>query len=215
MDKNKAISGYEKIFDDGYRAGRASVVLPHPCDGPLYADWTYGQYADKIDDELNEVCDALADFESGKGTLDDLSGELTDVIIVCTSFLNALGIDCEARQELMRRKNESNSKRDNGMRFSDGIHPELVKFSANIFAGIPKVPERKPDKISHPAYYNHGIECIDYIQSHDFDFCLGNAIKYITRAGYKTDDPREDLRKAIQYLEFELERIEKEGGKNA
>ena len=36
MDKNKAISGYEKIFDDGYRAGRASVVLPHPCDGELY-----------------------------------------------------------------------------------------------------------------------------------------------------------------------------------
>lgn len=192
------------------------MVLPHPCDGPLYADCNYSQYADKIDEELNEVCRALADFESGKGTLDDLGGELTDVIIVCTSFLNALGIDCEARQELMRRKNESNRKRDNGMRFSDGIHPQLVKFSADIFAGIPKepnkVPERKPDKISHPAYYNHGIECIDYIQSHDFGFCLGNAIKYITRAGYKTDDPREDLKKAIRYLEFEIEDIEKKEG---
>lgn len=201
MDKNKAISGYEKIFDDGYRAGRASVVLPHPCDGPLYADCNYSQYADKIDEELNEVCRALADFESGKGTLDDLGGELTDVIIVSTSFLNALGFDLAARQELMRQKNQSNSERDDGMRF----------------AQPPKAPAKakKKDKINHPDYYNHGIECIDYIQSHDFDFCLGNAIKYITRAGYKTDDPREDLRKAIQYLEFELERIEKEGGKNA
>lgn len=39
MEKNKAMSGYERIFEDGYKAGRASVVLPHPCDGELYKDW--------------------------------------------------------------------------------------------------------------------------------------------------------------------------------
>jgi hypothetical protein len=38
------------------------------------------------------------------------------------------------------------------------------------------------------------------------NFNLGNAIKYIWRLDLKTEDPCEDIRKAIQYLEFELER---------
>ena len=38
------------------------------------------------------------------------------------------------------------------------------------------------------------------------NFNLGNAIKYIWRLELKTEDPCEDIRKAIQYLEFELER---------
>lgn len=52
MDKNKAISGYEKIFDDGYKAGRASVVLPHPCDGDLPGG---GQAIDVITDMLDDT----------------------------------------------------------------------------------------------------------------------------------------------------------------
>ena len=59
-------------------------------------------------------------------------------------------------------------------------------------------------KIDHPDYYNQGIEAIDYIDSHGFDFCLGSAIKYITRAGLKTEDPTEDLEKAIWFLQHKL-----------
>ena len=59
-------------------------------------------------------------------------------------------------------------------------------------------------KIDHPDYYNQGIEAIDYIDSHNFDFCLGSAIKYITRAGLKTTDPTEDLEKAIWFLQHKL-----------
>lgn len=62
-------------------------------------------------------------------------------------------------------------------------------------------------KIDHPDYYNQGIEAIDYIDSHKFDFCLGSAIKYITRAGLKTDDPTEDLEKAIWYLQHKLSKL--------
>ena len=40
MKKDDIMSGYEKIFEDGYKAGRASVVLPHPSDGKLYKDRT-------------------------------------------------------------------------------------------------------------------------------------------------------------------------------
>lgn len=60
--------------------------------------------------------------------------------------------------------------------------------------------------IDHPPHYNahpSGVECIDIAKFHCF--CLGNAIKYIWRAGLKTDNPVEDLRKAIWYLNKKVE----------
>ena len=63
--------------------------------------------------------------------------------------------------------------------------------------------------VAHPKHYtNHpsGIECIE-ITKH-MNFCLGNAIKYIWRAGLK-NDAIEDLEKAKKYIEFEIERIKK------
>ena len=60
--------------------------------------------------------------------------------------------------------------------------------------------------ISRPKapHYQHGnIEPIDFINSHNMNFNLGNAIKYITRADHK-GTKIEDIKKAIDYLEFEL-----------
>lgn len=61
------------------------------------------------------------------------------------------------------------------------------------------------DKVDHPSYYNQGnIEVIDYIEDQGFisGFCLGNAIKYISRAGKKDIDTEiEDLSKARWYLD--------------
>jgi hypothetical protein len=61
------------------------------------------------------------------------------------------------------------------------------------------------DPISPGHYQKHpsGIECIQVTRH--MNFCLGNAIKYIWRA-----DPKEttDLRKAVQYLEWEIEQRE-------
>ena len=62
--------------------------------------------------------------------------------------------------------------------------------------------------IENPSHYTShpsGIECIT-ITKH-FNFCLGNAIKYIWRAGLK-DDAIEDLRKAIWCLDREIKRME-------
>ena len=50
------------------------------------------------------------------------------------------------------------------------------------------------------------IEPIDYINSHNFNFNIGNCIKYCSRAGLK-GDAIEDLQKAIHYLQFEIERL--------
>lgn len=63
------------------------------------------------------------------------------------------------------------------------------------------------DPVNHPGHYVKvpGVECIDVSQH--FNFCKGNALKYIWRSGLK-DDEVQDLRKAIFYLEKEIERIE-------
>jgi len=58
---------------------------------------------------------------------------------------------------------------------------------------------------SGPTYYRRGsIQVWDFIRDQGLNFHLGNAIKYICRAGYK-DDRKADLRKAIHYLQNELE----------
>lgn len=121
MDKNKAISGYEKIFDDGYKAGRASVVLPHPCDGELYKDWTAADYFAKIAEEHLEVIDAYKEIEKNGGDSQHFLRECTDLIIATTGLMNYLGCDEKMRQEYMKEVNESNAKRDGGKRFKK--HP--------------------------------------------------------------------------------------------
>jgi hypothetical protein len=56
-----------------------------------------------------------------------------------------------------------------------------------------------------PDYYRRGnIQVWDFIRDQGLNFHLGNAIKYICRAGYK-EDQISDLRKAIHYLQNELE----------
>ena len=55
-----------------------------------------------------------------------------------------------------------------------------------------------------PSYYQRGtINVWDFIRQQGLNFHLGNAIKYICRAGYK-DSKIQDLEKAIHYLENEL-----------
>jgi hypothetical protein len=56
-----------------------------------------------------------------------------------------------------------------------------------------------------PDYYRRGsIQVWDFIRDQGLNFHLGNAIKYVCRAGYK-ESKVEDLKKAIHYLENELE----------
>ena len=62
------------------------------------------------------------------------------------------------------------------------------------------------DAVTNPAHYTahpSGIECIQ-ITEH-MNFCLGNAVKYIWRAGLK-GDAIEDLEKAMWYLDREVQR---------
>lgn len=63
--------------------------------------------------------------------------------------------------------------------------------------------------VNHPNHYNQGmIEVIDAIEDWKLGFNLGNAVKYIARAGIKTSEQIEDLHKARWYLNREISRLD-------
>ena len=69
------------------------------------------------------------------------------------------------------------------------------------------------DSVNHPSHYTDGkIEVIDFIEDKKLGYHLGNAVKYISRAGKKDPTKKvEDLRKAAWYINREIERLLKEG----
>ena len=66
------------------------------------------------------------------------------------------------------------------------------------------------DLVNHPTHYNShpsGVEAIEITQH--MNFCKGNAMKYLWRAGIKDSQKEiEDLRKAICYIEKEILRLQ-------
>lgn len=66
------------------------------------------------------------------------------------------------------------------------------------------------EEVHHPAHYQlpGGGEVLDLVE--DMPFCLGNAIKYLLRAGKKPGVSAEtDLKKAVVYLEREIKRLQR------
>ena len=62
----------------------------------------------------------------------------------------------------------------------------------------------------NPSHYRDGkIEVIDIIEDKGFGYNLGNVIKYVSRAGKKSDKIVEDLEKAKWYLEREIKKLKK------
>ena len=65
------------------------------------------------------------------------------------------------------------------------------------------------DAVEHPSHYTSdpsGVECIAITRHRNFN--VGNAFKYLWRAGLKDDAKQvEDLRKAIWYINDEIERL--------
>lgn len=65
------------------------------------------------------------------------------------------------------------------------------------------------DKVNHPDHYQSvdpTYETINVIEAWGLDFCLGNAIKYISRAGKKGDEI-EDLEKAAWYINRKIAKL--------
>lgn len=73
------------------------------------------------------------------------------------------------------------------------------------------------DRVNHPDYYQDpsGVECIDIIRYRDFN--IGSAIKYLWRAGLKSEEGMdisdkaiEDLQKSIFYINDEINLIKEQ-----
>lgn len=73
-------------------------------------------------------------------------------------------------------------------------------------------PPPTPDVIHHPPHYKSGgLEAIDVIRAFELwrNYYRANVLKYILRAGRKGSE-LEDLRKARVYLDWDIERLEKQ-----
>lgn len=69
------------------------------------------------------------------------------------------------------------------------------------------------EMVNHPNHYQFGdnnvYESIKVIEAWNLGFCLGNAVKYISRAGKKDPNKEiEDLKKAMFYLDREIKKLE-------
>ena len=66
------------------------------------------------------------------------------------------------------------------------------------------------DVVNHPDHYTDGgIETIDFIEAKKLPYHLGNAVKYISRAGKKDPEKTvEDLKKAVWYINRYISKLE-------
>ncbi|MES9589984.1 DUF3310 domain-containing protein [Streptomyces sp. NPDC094045] len=116
---------------------------------------------------------------------------------------------CFAPEELARTPEQNPGRRmlDETQGLSFGVDAlEAHKVMKQAVSSTSKVVVRH-DSVERPGHYTShpsGIECIE-ITKH-MNFALGNAVKYIWRAGLK-DDAIQDLEKARQYIDIEIKRL--------
>lgn len=94
-----------------------------------------------------------------------------------------------------------------GMKSNEEMFVEYFSMAQEI--------NQKMDMVNHPKHYTSdpsGVECIDITRHRNFN--IGNAIKYLWRAGLKDDGSKdirekhvEDLRKAVFYINDEIKRL--------
>lgn len=97
-------------------------------------------------------------------------------------------------------------------RFNNATTPEQADANRETFGDMLNraLEQERHVAVNTPPHYRahaSGVECIQ-ITEH-MNFCLGNAVKYIWRAGLKADDPIQDLEKAIWYIKREISRLDK------
>lgn len=96
------------------------------------------------------------------------------------------------------------------MAFSDSARIAQKAFSE--LENKKTKPADGQSAVEHPKHYNFGkIEVIDAIEDWDLGFSLGNAVKYIARAGKKSKEKEvEDLEKAVWYIQRYINNLKKE-----
>lgn len=95
-------------------------------------------------------------------------------------------------------------------------HTQQEELPTNHFEDVDAFIESnvEQDNVNHPSHYcGHpsGIECIEITRHHDF--AIGNAIKYLWRAGLKdSDNEIQDLEKSVWYIQDKIKQLKKVNG---
>lgn len=92
------------------------------------------------------------------------------------------------------------------------ICSRCTSCTAGIMCQCVKSKKKEKSNVDHPGHYmkDSGFEVIDVIDAWKLDFELGNAVKYIGRAGKKNPDMVvEDLQKAIWYINRKINTLKK------
>ena len=85
----------------------------------------------------------------------------------------------------------------------------LEEYTKKVNALLDEPIVEVTDPVNSPSHYTAGgIETIDFIEAKQLNYHLGNCVKYLSRAGLKTEDTLEDLKKAAWYLNREIENLE-------
>lgn len=93
------------------------------------------------------------------------------------------------------------------------ITDKVERNIESIYEELNKITKSK-HRVNHPSYYKDpsGVECITVARYRDFN--IGNALKYLWRAGLKKeegisdiDKQIEDLNKAIFYINDEINKL--------
>lgn len=104
----------------------------------------------------------------------------------------------------------SKAKKKAGKAKKKASKPKYQEFKVYEFTEPSAPPNLDvPDLVNSPPHYtNGGIETIDFIEAKDLNYRLGNVIKYVSRAE-KKGEPLQDLKKALWYLQRDIELREK------
>lgn len=80
------------------------------------------------------------------------------------------------------------------------------------FQACPKYGGDKTEAVNHPAHYggkDNPYEAIKIIDALGLDFCRGNALKYLIRAGKKAgQSEKQDLEKAAWYINWRIQQLD-------
>ncbi|WP_264766154.1 DUF3310 domain-containing protein [Moraxella catarrhalis] len=102
-----------------------------------------------------------------------------------------------------------------GLKDDDPKLYKEIKEQKQMFESLSlKKKEAAQDPVNHPSHYTSdpsGIECIQITRHRNFN--IGNAIKYLWRAGLKDGNSDiQDLQKAVWYIQDEIERLQTQKG---
>jgi hypothetical protein len=146
---------------------------------------------EKAYDELSKkYTDGLA--KSMKNTTDLFTLEKVKKALDPNSPLNWKWVDLSAEAEIPQTDKKPTKLL---------VQPDHLEKAINV------LKTQYIDPVNSPPHYTAGgIETIDFIEAKDFNYRLGNVIKYVSRAGKKVDgDPITDLEKAKWYLDREID----------